>query len=77
MSQKQVERMAADCMLQKHIADKGLFKAAMESAVKDGVIHAGAVRVDLSRAWAVDRSGLDGRAPEGAADERGPWQPRA
>ena len=49
VTQEQVDQMEADRALQKYMSDKGVFKTAVESAVKDGVITQAQANQILSR----------------------------
>jgi len=77
LPQAQADQMAAERALQKYIADKGLFKAAVESAVKDGVITSAQATQILSRPQPGMFGGGPGRGPGGPGGPggRGPGGP--
>ncbi len=67
MTQAQADQITAEQALQKYIADKGLFKSAVDSAVQDGVITQAQADTILAQArpggfgfGGMERGGFDG-----------------
>jgi len=72
ITQEQVDQMEAERALQKYISDKGLFRAAVQSAVKDGVLTQAQADRILSRPGPGMFASGPGGGPGGHPGGRGP-----
>ena len=78
ITQAQADQITAEQALQKYIADKGLFKSAVDSAVKDGVITQAQADTILAQAkpgafgiGGMERGGRGGHGGPGGHGGRG------